>query len=156
MKPMTTFSRMLRAAVLAALLALPFASAAQAGGKDLIATIDKKQMTELMNNQGYSVSNGEDGDIVWQLEGYKVLLLVDKSGESLLLRASFGKTATTINDVNQWNQQMRYSRSFLDGDGDPVLELDLDLAGGISRERIIDYLATCKTSFVAWEGSVIK
>jgi hypothetical protein len=60
-----------------------------------------------------------------------------------------------LKDVNEWNRTKRYSRSYLDEEGDPFLELDLDLAGGVLKERIVDFLSTCRQSFLIWYDEVL-
>lgn len=62
---------------------------------------------------------------------------------------------SSLETVNEWNRTKRYSRSYLDSDQDPVLELDLDLAGGVTEDRIIDFLSTCRLSFSAWLKEVM-
>ena len=39
---------------------------------------------------------------------------------------------------------------------DRFLELDLDLAGGVTLDRIKDYLRTCRLSYTAWVAEVVK
>jgi hypothetical protein len=39
---------------------------------------------------------------------------------------------------------------------DPHLELDLDICGGVTEDRIRDFLKTCKVSFTAWQDEVVN
>jgi hypothetical protein len=49
----------------------------------------------------------------------------------------------TLQQVNDWNAAERWVRTYVDKDGDPVLEMDLDLDfGGLKRELFWDNLAT--------------
>ena len=41
-------------------------------------------------------------------------------------------------------------------DGDICLELDLDMAGGVTVARIKDFIKTCKVSLIAFEKEVVK
>ena len=61
-----------------------------------------------------------------------------------------------MDKINAWNAGKRYSRSYLDEEKDPCLELDLDLAGGVTRERIVDFLLTCKQSLATCEKEVLR
>lgn len=43
----------------------------------------------------------------------------------------------SLNRMNQWNKEKRFARAYLDNDGDPVLEMDVDLDfNGIPRENL--------------------
>jgi hypothetical protein len=49
---------------------------------------------------------------------------------SLQLRAGFsGFDRTAVAHFNNWNRRYRFSKAYLDGDNDPVLETDLRLEG---------------------------
>ena len=49
----------------------------------------------------------------------------------------------TIGDMNEWNKAHRFSRAYIDKDGDPCIEGDLDLdSGGMSRALFLDNLET--------------
>ena len=121
----------------------------------VLQSISRDQLTALMAEEGYSTSIDKDGDIVWKIEGFKSYLFILDDGAALQFHSSFINDGATLKKINEWNQSKRYSRSYLDDDGDPTLELDLDLAGGITRERIKDYLKTCRASFNAWYAEVV-
>lgn len=121
-----------------------------------LTAVTKDEMRAIMEAEGYSVSPDEDGDIVWKVEGFRTLVLVTDDGASVMFRSSFGDGNATMDKVNDWNRTKRYSRSYLDEENDPVLELDLDLAGGVTRARIVDFLKTCRSSYVAWIGEVVE
>jgi hypothetical protein len=44
-----------------------------------------------------------------------------------------------MSQMNDWNKTKRFSRGYIDKDGDPVMEFDLDLDdGGMSEALFID------------------
>ncbi len=156
-KPAVSTTRAILPLVLVTLLALlAFAAAAQAGDKDIIESITRDDVQELLEDEGYSVSVDEDGDLLWKLEGYNTWMFLAKDGESLQFYAPFGDGNATLKKVNTWNQTRRYSRSYLDDEGDPRLELDLDMAGGVTVARIKDFFLTCRVSFTAWTTEVVQ
>ncbi len=128
---------------------------AQGAKKAVFERLEVKQLESMMDEEGYAVSIDADGDILWKIEGASCYILVAADKESLLFKVAFSDTDTTLEAVNRWNQTVRYSRSYLDEDDDPVLELDLDLVGGVTRERIYDFLKTCRASFDAWHDEVL-
>jgi Putative bacterial sensory transduction regulator len=51
------------------------------------------------------------------------------------------KSETSLASINQWNREKRFGRAFLDGEGDPILAMDVDLDdGGISSALFTDNL----------------
>lgn len=76
--------------------------------------------------------------------------------ESLLARSGFGMSSPpTIWTVNGYNQDKRFSRAFLDEDGDPIIEADLDVQGGVTDEIIKRFLLRFMVSvdsFASWIG----
>jgi len=140
------------AALLALLLALPAPAAER-----LHTSISGEALRGIMLAEGYNaqaLTLDKDGDVVWKLDGYRTNLIIDDDGDSIEFSSAF-TDPSTLEKVNAWNRSKRYSRSYLDADGDPVLELDLDLSGGVTQERILDFLRTCELSFEAWRKEVL-
>lgn len=121
----------------------------------LFKSISKERLMEVMEREGFAVREVGDSFLEWRIDGYKSQMFIGEDGESLQFHSSFADDAVSLADVNAWNQQYRYSRSYLDDDDDPHLELDLDLAGGVTEARITDFLRTCRLSFVRWVETVI-
>ena len=48
--------------------------------------------------------------------------------------------------INTYNDEKRFGKAYLDKDGDPTLELDVNLAGGVSRRNLEETCAQWKTS----------
>lgn len=119
-------------------------------------TITQDEIAAIMTEEGYSVSTAENGSLVWKVDGYRAVILVADDRASLQFYAAFSDVDAASDKVNEWNRTKRYSRSYIDADGDPVLELDLDLVGGVTRARIVDFLLTCRDSFSTWNAEVVK
>jgi hypothetical protein len=48
-------------------------------------------------------------------------------------------TPVTLEQMNEWNRSKRFGRAYLDGEDDPILEMDVDLDdGGLSPLLFID------------------
>ncbi|MEP6785411.1 MAG: YbjN domain-containing protein [Sphingomonadales bacterium] len=102
-----------------------------------------------------------------QAGGYKAVLSKDSSGDPRVESAASGskfvvtfygctknvacKTVTfyagwsggkaTQDQINEWNMNRRFSRAYIDKDGDPVIEFDVDLDdGGMSQALFVDNL----------------
>lgn len=101
-----------------------------------------------------------------QAGGYAARLTTDRVGDPMIESASSGTkfqiyfynctdhsacatvqfhsgydltTAPTLDRINEWNRTKRFGRAYLDKEGDPILEMDVDLDdGGVSRALFID------------------
>ncbi|QKG71673.1 YbjN domain-containing protein [Erythrobacter mangrovi] len=50
---------------------------------------------------------------------------------------------TTLDELNEWNRTKRFARAYRDNEGDPVLEMDVDLDfGGIPRANLLETFNT--------------
>ena len=64
-------------------------------------------------------------------------------------------SAITLDRINAWNSSQRFGRAYLDREGDPVLEMDVDLDdGGISTALFIDNLQFWETVLVNFERHI--
>jgi Putative bacterial sensory transduction regulator len=117
--------------------------------------------------QAQSVEARNPSSIVRALQsgGYKAVLTKDSTGDPKIESASSGakfiinfygctknvdcrtltfyagwtSSDTSMSQMNDWNKTKRFSRGYIDKDGDPVMEFDLDLDdGGMSEELFID------------------
>jgi hypothetical protein len=62
-------------------------------------------------------------------------------------RADKKPTAATM---NEWNSKKRFGRAFLDNEGDPAIQLDVDLDdGGMSRALFIDNIEWFSVAFAS-------
>lgn len=120
----------------------------------IITTLSKAQLYELMKAEGYAVSIDEDGDLLWKIDGLRTFMFSVGQGDSLQFHTAFSDGDATLEKINAWNRDIRYSRTYLDESGDPHLELDLDLTGGVTQARILDFIQTCQISLRHWIESV--
>ncbi len=124
--------------------------------QDVLTRISAPALQQIFKDEGYSFETDGDGDIIWKIEGVRTYVIRSKEGNQITFRLAFNNENTTLAKVNAWNKSKRFSRSYLDDDGDPVLQLDLELDGGITKERIVDYLKTCRVSMAAWAKEVLQ
>jgi len=143
---------LLFAAFLFVALSVP---ALSAQAQRVVETTSKSKMMDLMKDQGYNVKLDDDGDILWKLDGVSTYMFVADDGESIQFYTKFNTEDVPMEKINAWNRDKRYSRTYIDKKGFPVLELDLDFAGGITEKRIIDFINTCKASLSRWQSEVL-
>jgi len=127
-----------------------------AAERKVVASISQSEMKDLMEAEGYSASINDDKILIWKIEGICAQMFVAEDEKSIQFHVSFSDGNATLKKVNQWNRSRKYSRTYLDDDGDPHLELDLDIEGGVTEARIIDFLKTCRVVLPVWASEVVK
>jgi hypothetical protein len=116
----------------------------------VVSTLSLDEAKAVLEGSGYRIDKVDaDGDILFLMDGRKVYwIFYGEANDSVQIRFAWQRdgTSATEDRINEWNRTKRYSKAYFDHDGDPVLELDLDLAGGVTMARIKDFLYTAQVS----------
>lgn len=133
---------------------VPAARAAECETIDHITTVEMK---EVLEEEGYRVTEVKENRLLrFKIEGTGVGIFVAENGRSIQFHAAWAGTGATMEKVNRWNRERKYSKAYLDDEDDPHIELDLELDGGITRERISGFLVTCKSSLAMFQAEVLR
>ena len=128
---------------------------ARAATPRVIQTISAAQLHALMQRQGHTVEIDADGAILWDQDGYRTWLFVANDQKSIQFFVAFQNETANLNKVNEWNRTRKYGRSYLNNNGDPRFEKDLNLDGGITVARVQSFLRSCQLLFAAWRREVL-
>ena len=90
----------------------------------------------------------------FRAEGYKVAAFVPDPTFIELYNA-FTDAAPTPTLVNEWNLTNRFSRAYIDKDGNATIEDDLILSGGVTRENLEIFVKTFRDTVSRWARFVI-
>ena len=125
--------------VLSLLLVLP----AQAD-QTIISSTNAKQVEGLLKELGFTGTRiDEDDDVIVMMHGRPVVVIVGSgNGRQLQMNVAFVGMGITLEQVNAWNRNRILAKAYLDRDGDTIFESDLDLDGGITVDRLKDWLQT--------------
>lgn len=131
-------------ALLLSVLILFGLSTTPAPAAEVIETISAQRVVELLGQAGFTGAEIDaDQDVLVNMQGYRVLILVGSyQGKNLSMKFALAGTQANHQTVNQFDLEKRFGRAYLDSDGDPVLESDLDLEGGVTEARVLDYFRT--------------
>jgi hypothetical protein len=127
-------------AVVTSLVALP---ALRADQGEIIRELDAPSVEQILAAMKMDYTQIKPGIYSFSLGGYKTLLF--NKGKNIQFYASF-KKRVPLTRINEWNAGKRYTRAYLDKDGDPVLEADLDLEGGVSPRALLEFIKMWVTS----------
>jgi hypothetical protein len=136
------------------LLAAIIIAASAYNKTDVLSSITKKQLVEVLqtNGFGFELIEGHDNLLRVIISGMKGTVIIDGTSLKFFHAVVTKKESPErmLQIVNQWNTEKRFSRSYVDQDGDPVLDLDFDMDGGVTYQRLEDFLATVTKSVLAW------
>lgn len=115
-------------------------------------TADVDQIAKVMTAAGHSLEvKNNDGErfIMADGSGYKYAILPygcddkGKACKSVQFFIAFNPDKSpTLEAMNEYSRDHRWGRVYLDKDGDPALEFDLDLEqGGMTEELFLDNVA---------------
>ncbi|MDO8410091.1 MAG: YbjN domain-containing protein [Phenylobacterium sp.] len=135
----------MRGLMIAAGLALSL-GATQAQARPLPAGgVTAQEVIEVLQAKGYRAQEDEDGIgdpmIRSATDGvnYNIYFYGCEGARctSIQFTVAFGMNEPmTLDRINAWNREMRFSRAYLDDEMDPVLEMDVDLERGATTEQL--------------------
>jgi Putative bacterial sensory transduction regulator len=152
--------------ILAAGLAAIALAAATPAQAELVGAARTAVIADIVNAQGMKAdikqSDGEPDYIESSHDGLKYLILFmncnDAKRECKTIQFYMGYNDakdTSLETLNNWNRDKRFARAYRDDEGDPVLEMDLDLDfGGIPRENVGEALNTWKALMEAFQAHI--
>lgn len=107
----------------------------------LITEVSPKEMTKLLGSMGFEVKEtksleSDQHALKFELSGYTVVMFLANGNTDAQLYVGFSDEQVTPQQMNEWNKAHRFSRAYVDGDGNPILETDIDFTGGVSEDNI--------------------
>jgi hypothetical protein len=94
----------------------------------------------------YQTSTAEDGTPIIEIDtsGSKAQQLevaffeCDQKGacEDIMVWSWYSVPGLTVDKINSWNQNGRWTRAYIDADKDPRLEMDINATGGIGKDAL--------------------
>ena len=121
-----------------------FALAQEFGEEKVVKYASSRLIEGLLEALEMNYEEKGDGMYVFKMSDYKVML--KNYGEDIQLYAGFAGQKITLTRINEWNKTKRFSRAYLDDDGDAILEADLDFEGGVTGDTLIRFLRIFENS----------
>ncbi|MCA0977440.1 YbjN domain-containing protein [Qipengyuania flava] len=124
-------------------------------------TADLDQIAEVLHDHGYQAKlegEGNDRSIKTGMAGYTFVILpfsCEDDGtdcKSVQFYTAFDpEKSPTLEEMNSYAAANRFGRIYLDHEGDPAIEMDIDLeAGGMSEALFMDNLAYWEAIMVSF------
>jgi len=121
-------------------------SVASAQAASLVDATDPERIVQLMRGFGSSTLESDDyGDplITGRVEGSKYGIYFygckeNRNCKDIQFSAAWAGYDISLHRINEWNKTKRYGKAYLDNDGDPAIELSVNLTYGVSRDNFDD------------------
>jgi Putative bacterial sensory transduction regulator len=108
------------------------ASHAAAEPREVFTRCTNRMIEKTLKAMGYAFTELENDAYRFDVDGMRIVIF--NKSEDIQLYAGWDLDGTTLNRVNEFNREKRWAKAYLDDDGDPVIEADLDFEGGVTQD----------------------
>jgi Putative bacterial sensory transduction regulator len=131
-----------------ALLAAP-GFAPQMAAQEVVSEVSTEQLRKMLESMGYEVEQPKEDMLQFAIEGHTALIVNKRT--NIQFYSYFKKQKRMdLKKVNEWNATKRFSRAYLDKDGDAVIEWDVDLEGGTTAGALKESIRTYRHGVMAF------
>ena len=131
-----------------ALLAAP-GLAPRMAAQEVLSEVSTEQLQKLLEGMGYEVEQPKEDVLQFAIEGHTAVIINKKT--NIQFYSFFKKKKSMdLKKVNEWNATKRFSRVYLDRDGDAVIEWDVDLEGGATAGGLKESIRTYRLGVMAF------
>jgi hypothetical protein len=79
-----------------------------------------------------------------------------KECDDILFAAAWGGVKVSMDDINAWNRDKKFGKAFLDKDGDPRLEMPVNLDYGVTQRNLDDTFYWWAKALAVFKKDVLK
>lgn len=76
--------------------------------------------------------------------------------DDIQFSAGWSGAKVTLDDINRWNRQKRYGKAYLDRDGDPRLEMVVNIDYGVSAKNLEDSFSWWSKALKGFKEEILK
>lgn len=113
---------------------------------ELVYADDPYRLFQILRGFGSAeLDTDQDGDplITGRMEGvqYQVLFYGctdNRDCRAVQFRAAWSMPDVTLQALNEWNRTKRFGKAYIDHEGDPVIEMSINLDFGVSEDNFVD------------------
>lgn len=124
----------------ASLATAPAATAQSTRKAEVVEKMSVGDLEKLVKGMGFDVEHSKDGKaLLFRVNGYRASVV--SYGANMQFTSYFdGKQLkperASADHMNKWNAKHRFSRAYIDQDGDAAIEYDVDMEGGVTLDNL--------------------
>ena len=123
----------------------PSAPGAHLASEAVVKRLAGADLRALLVEAGYAIDSiASDTLVLVRLDDVRLAVALTNDGQLVHAQAAFIETKATLRTMNDWNRDNLLSRAYLDDDGDPTIETEIDIEGGVTGARLRDWLRTTR------------
>jgi len=119
---------------------VPLSPAEPVPAREVVTELSFPELLSLLVGEGF-IPMAMDARRVTVIKDARVMVFAI-SDQTLSFYYAVANVPLAPAQINAWNRGFRFSRAYLDDDGDPSLETDLDLEGGVTRGAVTEWVRT--------------
>ena len=103
------------------------------------ASVTKSEITSILEERGFNVQDFSNQDVMVDVQGYKIIITIDGPDGDVTYRTWLNGVSSTdlgYKFLNNFNNEVKFGRAYIDRDGDVTIQMDRNSAGGVSAENI--------------------
>lgn len=131
-----------------ALLAAP-ALTPSVAAQEVMQEVSTEQLQAMLESMGYDVERPKEDLLQFAIEGHTAII-VNKRTNFQLYSYFEKQKKVDLKRLNEWNASKRFSRAYLDKDGDAVIEWDVDLEGGTTAGALKESIRTYRVGVMTF------
>jgi Putative bacterial sensory transduction regulator len=117
--------------------------------QEVVTEVSTEQLRKMLESMGYEVAQPKEDVLEFAIEGHTALVINKKT--NIQLYSYFQKQKKMdLKKMNEWNATKRFSRAYIDQDGDAVIEWDVDLEGGTTAEALKESIRTYRVGVMTF------
>lgn len=118
----------------------------------IVENLTAEGMKRYFTDEGFTdVRIDGDGDVIVRMSGYQVIAFV-REDDHPVLRYYFAIAGTnaTLADLDEWNRKRYFTKAYMDDEGDPALEMVVNLEGGVTVSNLRQSIRTYSQALAAF------
>lgn len=118
----------------------------------IVENLTAEGMKRYFTDEGFTdVRVDRDGDVIVRMSGYQVIVFMGENDHPVL-RYYFAISGTdaTLADLDEWNRQRYFTKAYMDDEGDPALEMAVNLEGGVTVSNLRRSIRTYSQALAAF------
>lgn len=118
----------------------------------IVTELTGERMKRSFTDEGFTdVRIDDDGDVIARMNGYQVIAFVQENDHPVLrYYFAIAGTDATLVDLDEWNRERYFTKAYMDNEGDPVLEMVVNLEGGITVANLRHSIRTYSQALTAF------
>lgn len=105
----------------------------------LASGISKSEVSKILTEQGYAVRDFDSTKIVVTVGEYSIIIGIagaDSDISYITFVPGISSGDIGYDFLNNFNNEVKFGRAYIDSDGDVAIQMDRNSAGGVSAENI--------------------